>query len=161
MSWEVLLPYASWLGSTPLAQWLGASTWRIAWLLSIHLFGLTLLLGSVVIVSLNLLGLFQRPKPAERLRREVQPVLLTGLTLSFVTGALIFTGGAEPYFEGYWFRLKMVLLVITLLFHFTVYRAVSAVPAGRFSTGTYRLTGVCMLVLWFGVAWAGRAIAFF
>jgi hypothetical protein len=29
------------------------------------------------------------------------------------------------------------------------------------STGTYRLTGACMLVLWFGVAWAGRAIAFF
>jgi uncharacterized membrane protein len=86
---------------------------------------------------------------------------LTGLTLSMVTGALIFTGGAQPYYEGYWFRLKMVLLAITLLFHFTVYRAVSTAPAGRLSTGTYRLTGACMLVLWFGVAWAGRAIAFF
>ena len=60
MSWEVLLPYAAWLGSTSFAMWLGASTWRIAWLLSIHLFGLTLLLGSVIVTSLNLLGLFQR-----------------------------------------------------------------------------------------------------
>ena len=100
MSWEVLLPYAAWLGSTSFAVWLGASTWRIAWLLSVHLFGLTLLLGSVFITSLNLLGLFQPRKPPARLRREVRPVLLTGLTLSMVTGALIFTGGAQPYYEG-------------------------------------------------------------
>ena len=161
MPWEVLLPYAAWLGNTPFAQWLGASTWRVAGLLSVHLFGLTLLLGSVIVVSLNLLGLFQRRKPASRLRRDVRPVLLTGLTLSLVTGALIFTGGAQPYYEGYWFRLKMVLLVITLLFHATVYRTVSTAPDGRFSVGAHRLTGVCLLVLWFSVAWAGRAIAFF
>ena len=120
MSWEVLLPYATWLGSTSFALWLGASTWRIAGLLSVHLFGLTLLLGSVVVTSLNLLGLFQPRKPAARLRREVRPVLLTGLTLSIVTGTLIFTGRAHPNYEVYWFRLKMVLMATTLLYHFTV-----------------------------------------
>ena len=133
MSWEVLLPYAAWLGSTSFAVWLGASTWRIAWLLSVHLFGLTLLLGLVVVTSLNLLGLFQPQKPAWRLRRDVRPVMFTGLALSMVTGWLIFTGGAQPYFEGYWFRLKMVLLAATLLFHFTVYRAVSRAPEGQLS----------------------------
>ena len=85
----------------------------------------------MIITSLNLLGLFQPQKPAARLRRDVRPVLLIGLTLSLVTGALIFTGGAQPYYEGYWFRLKMVLLATTLIFHFTVYRAVSTAPAGR------------------------------
>lgn len=161
MSWEALLPYASWLGSTSFALWLGASTWRIAWLLAIHLFGLTLLLGSVIVISLNLLGLFQPGKSPDRLRRQVRPVLLIGLTLSIVTGTLVFIGGAQPYYEGYWFRLKMVLLAITLIFHFTVYRVVSTAPAGRISTAANRVTGACMLVLWFGVAWAGRAIAFF
>ena len=161
MSWEALLPYASWLGSTSFALWLGASTWRIAWLLAIHLFGLTLLLGSVIVTSLNLLGLFQAGTSPDRLRRQVRPVLLIGLTLSIVTGSLVFTGGAQPYYEGYWFRLKMVLLAITLIFHFTVYRAVSTGPAGWLSTAANRLTGAFMLVLWFSVAWAGRAIAFF
>ena len=161
MSWEVLLPYAAWLGGTSFAVWLGSSTWRIAGLLSVHLFGLTLLLGSVVITGLNLLGLFQRDKPPSRLRREVRPVLLTGLTLSVVTGLLIFTGGAQPYYEGYWFRLKMVLLFFTLIFHLTIYRMVSTAPAGRVSATGYRATGACLLLLWFSVAWAGRAIAFF
>jgi hypothetical protein len=64
MSWEALLPYAAWLGNTSFAMWLGASTWRIALLLTVHLFGLTTLLGSVVVSSLHLLGRFQRQKPA-------------------------------------------------------------------------------------------------
>ena len=161
MSWEVLLPYAAWLGNTPFALWLGASTWRIAWLLTVHLFGLTLLLGSVFIASMHLLGLFQRRKPTAQLRREIRPVMLTGLALSLCTGALIFTGGAQAYYEGYWFRLKMVLLLVTLVFHETVYRRVSTAAEGRLPRLVYGATGVVMLCLWFGVAWAGRAIAFF
>jgi hypothetical protein len=161
MSWEVLLPYAAWLGNTEFALWLGMSTWRIAWLLTVHLFGLTLLLGSVIITSLHLLGLFQRRKPAAQLHREIRPVLLVGLGLVLVTGALIFTGGAQAYYEGYWFRLKMVLLAVTLAFHFTVYRAVGTAAEGRMPRVAYPATGVALLLLWFGVAWSGRAIAFF
>jgi len=161
MSWETLLPYAAALGNTSFALWLGASTWRIAWLLTVHLFGLTMLLGSVVVMSLHLLGLFQPWKPVPQLRREVQPVMLTGLCLSIATGALIFTGGAEAYYAGYWFRLKMVLLFATLLFHATVFRMVTKADSGRVSRVVYRVTGAATLLLWFGVAWAGRAIAFF
>lgn len=161
MSWELLLPYAASLGNTSFAMWLGASTWRIAWLLTVHLFGLTMLLGSIVVTSLHLLGLFQSWKPAPQLRREVRPVMLTGLCLAIATGGLIFTGGAEAYYSGYWFRLKMVLLIFALLFHFTVCRVVTSSETGRISRLGYRLTGVATLVLWFGVAWAGRAIAFF
>ena len=161
MSWEVLLPYAAQLGNTPFAMWLGASTWRIALLLTVHLFGLTTLLGSVVVSSLHLLGLFQRQKPAVQMRREIRPVLVSGLVLSMCTGALIFTGGAEAYYSGYWFRLKMVLLFVTLIFHVTIYRFVATAAEGRLPQMAYRATGTAMLVLWFSVAWAGRAIAFF
>ena len=85
---------------------------------------------------------------------------MTGLCISDCHGALIFTGGSEAYYAGYWFRLKMVL-VLTLLFHFTVFRVVTRSETGRVSRFGYRLTGAATLVLWFGVAWAGRAIAFF
>jgi len=161
MSWEVLLPYAARLGNTSFALWLGASTWRIAWLLTVHLFGLTMLLGSVVLMSLHLLGLFQAWKPVPQLRREIRPVMLAGLCVMVATGALIFTGGAQAYYEAYWFRLKMVLLIITLLFHFTVFRAVTSREDGQVPLVAYRLTGAVTLALWFSVAWAGRAIAFF
>ena len=159
--WEVLLPYAAALGNTAFAQWLGQSTWRIAGLLTVHLFGLTMLLGSVVISSLHLLGLFLRHKPVAEMRRDVRPVMLTGLSVMVASGALIFTGGAEAYYMGYWFRLKMVLLLVALLFHFTVYRVVTSAQEGRFHPATYRVTGALTLLLWFAVGCAGRAIAFF
>jgi uncharacterized membrane protein SirB2 len=161
MSWEALIPYATWLGNTPFALWLGMSTWRIAGLLTVHLFGLTTLLGSVVVASLRLLGLFQAHKPIAELRREVAPAMLVGLVLMVGSGLLIFTGGAQAYYEGYWFRLKMVLLAITLAFHFTVFRLVTRADEGRFPRVVQRLTGLATLVLWFGVGWAGRSIAFF
>jgi uncharacterized protein DUF6644 len=161
MSWETLVPYVAALGNTAFAQWLGQSTWRIAGLLTAHLFGLTTLLGSVLISNLHLLGFFQRGKPVAQMRRELRPAILAGLGLMVVTGGLIFTGGAEAYYAGYWFRLKMVLLSIALLFHFTVYRVVTSAREGRFPPAAYRVTGLVSLLLWFSVGWAGRAIAFF
>jgi len=157
--WDALQPYVTRLGNTPFALWIGQSTWRIAGLLTVHLFGLTLLLGTVVLTGLNLLGVFQRGKAPAQLRREMQPVMLTGLAVMLVSGAFIFTGGAEAYFAGYWFRLKMMLLIAALLFHATVYRVVA--HGDRPATFVRRITGVVLLMLWFGVACAGRAIAFF
>lgn len=159
MVWDALQPGMTWLGNTRFALWIGMSTWRVAGLLTAHLFGLTLLLGSVALTGLNLLGLFQRHKPAAQIRCEIQPVMLIGLALMLLTGALIFTGGAEAYFAGYWFRLKMQLLLTALIFQATVYRiVVRADTPGR--AIVQRMTGLFMLLLWFGVAYAGRAIAF-
>ena len=161
MGWETLQPYVSAIGNTRFALWLGQSTWRIAGLLTIHLFGLTLLLGSVLLSSLNLLGLFQRTKAAAQMRREVQPVMLLGLGIMVGSGALIFIGGAEAYYAGFWFRLKMVLLAMAVLFHFTVHRAIASAPVEHFSPAVRRMAGLATLALWFGVGCAGRAIAFF
>jgi len=114
MVWTILLPYVTWLGNTPFALWLGQSTWRIAGLLTVHLFGLTFLLGAVLLTNLRLLGLFQRHRDVAAVRRDMAPVMLLGLLLMLASGLLIFTGGAEAYFVGYWFRLKMMLLVIVI-----------------------------------------------
>src|SRR4029079_4428152 len=159
MIWDALQPYVTRLGNTPFALWIGMSTWRIAGLLTVHLFGFTLLLGTVILTGLNLLGLFQRDKAPTQVRREMQPVMLSGLALMVLTGALIFTGGAEAYFAGYWFRLKMMLLAAALIFHVTVFRIVEC--RERPAAIAKRLTGAFMLLLWFGVACAVRAIAFF
>ena len=160
MPWDLLLPYVSWWGETPFAMWLGGAPWRIATLLTVHLFGITMLLGTVIVASLRLLGLFQREKPLAQLHRDLQTVRRIGFTLTFVAGALIFTGGAVSYYEGYWFRLKLGLLLVALVFHFTIYRSVVSGDR-QYSSLVRRLTGVAMLLLWFSVGWAGRAIAFF
>src|SRR5262245_46146554 len=141
-------------------MWLGAATLRIAILLTIHLFGITMLLGAVLLASLRLLGWFQRQKPIAQLDRELRGVRRIGLALALLAGGLVFTGGAVSYWDGPWFRLKLELLAAALIFHVTVYRWI--VKGNRPGLPiAHRITAAVMLALWFSVGWAGRAIAFF
>ena len=98
--WESLQPFVEWVGSTTLSQWLGQSTDRIAWLFVMHLFGLTLLLGTTIVLSIRLLGLGLRKQQLAQLSRDLAILRTTGLVLMLISGALIFTGGAVSYFEG-------------------------------------------------------------
>ncbi len=159
--WELLDPLANWLGNTALALWLGASTERIAWLFIAHLCGLTMLLGTTLLLNLRLLGLAFRRQPLSELRRELVSWNLCGLGLMLLSGALIFIGGETSYFNGVWFRTKMEILLFALIFHFTIFRSVTRAPENRFRSFWNKLTGTASLLLWFGVAVAGRTIAYF
>ena len=159
--WELLQPFVNWLGESAFGQWLGQSTDRIAWLFVVHLVGLTLLMGGTLVVSLRLLGIGLRSQPLRQLARDIAPWRTAGLVLMMISGGLIFTGGAVSYFEGPWFRFKMQLLLVALIFNFTVFRRVTNADEGRFSPWLTRVTGGLALLLWFGVGVAGRAIAFF
>jgi Family of unknown function (DUF6644) len=161
MVWGTLQPFVEWLGSSEFGQWIGQSTDRIAWLFVMHLVGLTMLLGGTFVIALRLLDISLRSQPVATLARDIAPWRMAGLLLSLVSGALIFTGGAVSYFEGAWFRRKMILLAAALVFNFTAFRIVAYADEGRFDPWLRRTTGVLTLLLWFGVGVAGRAIAFF
>jgi hypothetical protein len=159
--WKSLEPFVFWLADTAFAQWLGQSTLRIAWLLTFHLFGLTLLLGTMFILNLRLLGVIQSRKPAAQVARDLAPGLWIGLALILVSGALIFTGGAAKYYESSWFRLKMILLLSAIFFHFTIQRTIIKRDEARISTLLAKMTAMVELLLWFSVGFSGRAIGFF
>jgi hypothetical protein len=160
MAWEIFRPVVDLLGDSAFGQWIGQSTGRIAWLFVIHLTGLTLLLGGTVVISLRLLGIGLRSQSLPQLARDVAPWRTAGLVLSIVSGSLIFTGGAVSYYEGAWFRQKMTLLCVALIFNFTLFRRVTQAKQ-QLSPWLNRMTGALALLLWFGVGVAGRAIAFF
>ena len=161
MVWHFLQPFVVSLGSTSFSLWLGESTLRIAGLLAFHLVGITIFLGSIVPLSLRLLGLTMRQRPVAEVARDIAPFMAGGLCLVLASGFLVFTGGAEAYFAGYWFRTKMTVLLIAIIFHFTVFRRVTRSGDGRVSPMLSRAMGVLALVLWFTVGIAGRAIGFF
>jgi uncharacterized membrane protein SirB2 len=161
MGWETLQPVVVWLGDSAFGQWLGQSPIRIAGLFVMHLAGLTLLLGGTIVISLRLLGVGFPSGPAAKLARDVDPWRTAGLAVTLVSGMLIFSGGAVSYFEGQWFRRKMTLLLLALVFNFTWFRIVTHARDGRFSPWQNRVTAGLALLLWFGVGVAGRAIAFF
>jgi hypothetical protein len=159
--WDVLNPLVAWIAATPFAAWVGASTNRIAWLFTIHLFGFVLLLGGMIFVSLRLLNLTLRGVPVQRVARSMLPFITAGLVVMVASGLVIFSGGAKSYYSGELFRLKMTLLAIAVAFHFLVFRRVALADEGRFGAATSGGIAVAALLIWFSVACAGRAIAFF
>ena len=159
--WDILAPFAAWLGATPFALWVGGSTDRIAWLFTAHLFGMVFLLGGTICLCLRMLSLVLRQTPVQAVARAVLPFSTIGLAIMIASGFIIFSGGAVAYFAGPLFRLKMVLLAIAIAFQFSVFRKVATADEGRFSPGMRGGVAIAGLLIWFSVACAGRAIAFF
>ena len=161
MFWQSLRPFFEWSYGSAVAVWIRDSTWVFAWLEVFHLLGLTVLLGTVLVLSLRLSGLAMQHQPVAQLAREMSPWSSAGLALMIATGSLMFSSEAMKCFDSEPFRFKMVFLFLAIIFHFTLYRKVSRTNEDRFRPVLGKLAAGIALVLWFGVGAAGRAIAFY
>jgi hypothetical protein len=126
---------------------------------SFHLFGLTLVLGTTVVFNLRLLGFGVRKISMPAITDQLWRLAVGGLLLSITTGILVFIPDPVRYAANTAFKTKLVILVMAILFHFTIFRKVvraNAPPAPRRAA----LIAAASLTLWFCVGWAGRAIAF-
>jgi hypothetical protein len=155
-----LLGAFEWLESTPVAQAIRHSARLIALLESIHLIGLALLLGTILMVDLSVLGLGIGRSPASRIARELQRWTAVGIVIMLLSGPLLLSSEAIRCYRTPAFWVKMALLTIALIFNFTVHRKVVAEePPGPLLRS--RSIAVVSLALWIGVALAGKAIAIF
>lgn len=128
---------------------------------SLHLTGITLLLGTTLILNLRLLNLGFTKLPLPLLAEQLWRWTKTGLALTVVTGIMIFLPDPTRYAHSGPFRLKMILLLLALLFQFTVFRnAVRQKPSPQARARSIVIAAIS-LTLWFGTGWAARAIAFF
>jgi hypothetical protein len=126
---------------------------------SLHLFGLTLVLGSVLAFNLRLLnfGMGQLSMPV--LVKQLWRIAIWGLLLSISTGIIVFIPDPARYAANTAFKTKLVVLLLAILFHFTIFRrAVRADEPGLRRRNA--IVAAVSLTLWFCVGWAGRAIAF-
>ena len=155
-----LLPFFQWCYDTPIGETIRNSTWMFPVIETFHLLGLGVTAGAVLIVNLRLLGVGLSRQPVAQLWAVVQPWLLGGLILMFMSGIPLFLSESIKCLYNYAFWLKMTSLFLVLLFTFTVQRRVtqSGITSDRPMLG--RFTALISLSLWFGVAGGGRWIGF-
>jgi hypothetical protein len=125
-----------------------------------HLFALTILLGTTVLLSLRLLGVVMRKQPIPELAHDLAPWTGWSIAVVLTSGTFMFFSGALRYYDNQSFRIKMVLLFSALIFHFAYFRRVVRQDESSLSPGAFKLAGIGALVLWFGVGLAGRSIGF-
>lgn len=123
---------------------------------TLHQLGMVLFVGAIVVVSLRLLGAVMPQRPVSEVTRQVRWGTMIGLGTMFITGPLVFVPESVRWYTNGPFRVKMTVLLLALVFHFTVFRRVTQ----RDQSGPLMrvCTAVLALVLWFGVGWMGRLI---
>jgi len=153
-----LLPLFHWFDETAIGQGIRSSTYWFPAIEVVHLLGLTLLYGSVLVLDLRLLGLGMRRQSVAQMDSEITPYKLWGIVLMFGTGIPLFLSEALKCYDnvGFWF--KMTALLLAILFEFTVHRSVlhSESP----SPLVLKATALTSMLLWLSVGLGGRAIAF-
>jgi hypothetical protein len=160
VSRETLIPLFAWWGHTALGTTIRSSAVLIALAEIIHLLGLTILIGTVLMVDMALLGFGIRRHPVARIAGELAPWTTAGLVVMLISGPLILSSETLKCYESSFFWIKMAILLAAIVFHFTVHRRVarSEPPAGRFRAG---LVACVSLGLWIAVALAGKMIGIY
>lgn len=145
---------------SPAIDILRNSHYAIPVIQSLHLLGITLLLGSVVILNLRLLGLGLTGIRLEVIARQVWSWGTAGLILAAVSGFFVFLPDPARYAANTSFGVKMIVLPTAILFQYTVYRRAVRADAAANPGKRRVILPLLSLFLWFSVGWAGRAIAF-
>lgn len=144
--------------ATPLdvwGNWLKGSLWAYPALEAVHIAGIALLFGSLVVLELRLLGL-GRAIDVIPLARLALPVSLFGFGVAACSGLMLFAADAFDLLINPAFRLKMLALVLAgtnaALFHAT---------GGLRGEGVVtKLQLTVSLLLWLTVIACGRMIAY-
>ena len=156
-----LFPFFKWANSTWISKVINDSAWLFPAIEAVHIVALALLFGAALVLNLRLLGVMLRSVPSPRLARELAPWTLCSLIVILTSGALLFATEALKSFYSVPFRIKMILLISAIVFHYTVGRKVALTEEGRIAPAFSKATGIVGIVLWLSVGFAGRAIAFF
>jgi len=144
---------------SPLLSAMRSSSWVFPLIASIHLMGLALIGGALLVVDLRLLGLGLRHQPVAQVARDAERWLLVSLLVLLPTGVLqfmCFAGTKYYYLTAFW--VKMAALSLALVFTFVVRRKVAMADETRINPVWSKLVALVSLSLWSTVAIAGRLI---
>jgi hypothetical protein len=152
------------LQDAPPVAALRASRWVYPLVNSGHIVGLALLFGAILPLDLRLLGAW-RSVPLHHLARVLLPVAMAGLSLSVVTGLLLFSVGAVKYAGLPLFPLKLALIAAAVANALALRRSaawtLARIPEVTMDpTARLKAAGLLSLGLWLAVILCGRFLAY-
>jgi hypothetical protein len=89
-------------------------TWAVTSIQTVHLLAITVVLGSVLLLNLQLLGVL-RGWSASQLARTLSPFITGGMIVVLLTGVPLFLGGPMRYFQNPVFGSKIQCAAIVSL----------------------------------------------
>ena len=131
---------------------------------SLHIFGIAVVMGSIVMIDLRFLGMAVPSQSISEMIRRLMPWTWWALLLNAATGSVFVVARPLRYFYNPIFGWKFTFLVPAVALVFVVHR-LSVREQGYWDQSLGRrvfgrLTAGVSLLLWIGVVMAGRWIAY-
>jgi hypothetical protein len=155
------LPYAFFdsCEKTFIGSSISGSKFAFAIIETIHIMGLTVLLGTILAVDMSLLGFGRHWSSPSELTQDLWRWTWGSLVLMISTGIPLFLSEATRMSRSTPLYYKMLFLILAVVTHLTLHR--KATKPGSDTGAWWNKAAACVsLMCWFGVALAGRAIAF-
>jgi hypothetical protein len=158
-----LRAFCTWLDQTALSQAIQVAGWVVPTVQTIHILSIALVIVSALMIDLRLVGLVAVDQPLERVTARFLPFVWWPLLALLATGAIMIIGEPARSLENPVFQLKMSLLVgaliVTGIVGLIARTSRSRATASGPSIGTYAVVALSLL-LWTGIIFAGRWIAY-
>jgi len=153
--------WAAALEASALGEWMRGAVWAYPAVNLLHLLGMVLLVGAIVLLDLRLLGVGRR-LPLPEVSALLTPVSIAGLLVMLATGPLLFAADAGPLSVQPLLQVKLLWIVLgvanALLFRSWWGRRLADWDDRPPAMG--RVQAAASLVIWLGVAAMGRLIAY-
>ena len=143
-------------------QWVIGSTWAWPIMEIIHFMGLSLLLGSLLVMDLRLAGYFRQINIAATHR--LLPFVFLGFGMNLVTGFLFLMGDPARYTAniGFWWKMFLVLIagLNALWFWIKINPVMTSWAPDADTPAIAKVIAWVSLGSWFGVLLLGRLIPY-
>jgi hypothetical protein len=160
----MLLEFVQWIQLTDFFTALRGSAYVYPIVLSLHMVGIALFGGMILMTDLRLLGWTMRKRSISDVVNQLRVPKRWGLLLTVTCGILMFGSKAEEYYYNAFFRTKLILLALVVVQELVFYRSVYANPAALDRTAnvpaTAKLAAALSLLLWTSIACCGRGIGY-
>lgn len=134
------------------------SLWLFPVIEAVHLVGLALLGGAILIMDLRLIGIGFRSQPIRVVFNSTRPIFYVALLLMFATGIPLALSEMIKLYYNFSFWVKASALITAIVF--TLVLKHPLIKKDTLPRSATVLLGLISLVLWFTVAGAGRWIGF-
>jgi hypothetical protein len=161
---ESIDTYLNWLQALPAAVFIHKTPWAFTTVELVHVFAISLVVGTIAIVDLRLLGVVSTKRPFTEISRRLLPFTWGAFAVAVIAGSFLFISQANAYFTSTTFRIKMLVIVIAginmLIFELITARGVPAWNVGPLPPLPARIAGAISLACWILVVLLGRWTGF-
>lgn len=159
-----LLELCTWLENTPVAVLMKESLFGFPIVVTMHIMGVALSVGTLTWFDLRLIGIGFTGTSISNVYRRIMPWAFAGFLVMAVSGGLLFVAYATAAYWNRFFWIKMSAIALAgvnaLTYHLITERTIARWDSSPRPPAAARLAGLTSIFLWTIVILMGRTLSY-